>query len=741
MDSLTGKLWHHLSAEKATEALQTDPQKGLDTFEVQRRAVEFGPNALTGRRGKTPLERFLLQFHQPLIYVLLLSGLITAVLGEVVDSSVIIGVVLVNAIVGYIQEAKAAGALEALARSMVAEAEVVRSGGVRRIGAVDLVPGDVVLLRSGDKVPADLRLVTVKDLRVDESALTGESVPVSKAVGTLPRETVLADRTNMAYASALVTYGTATGVVVATGDHTEIGRISTMVHEADTLATPLTRRIEKFSHLLLWAIMALAVLTFVAGVARGEKAAEMFMARRKKRGSHERPPPTHGRRRPRQYVKTHAGLLQCTPGPKLLVRLDNAIGEDRDTKDTQPCPQSYGGATEQPVHDRHIGERHLQDDHARRPEQRPRVAHDTKLEGRPGERPAIEQIEGLHQNEHVHRNGTCRLLRVPLRQFELVESEGRHQKQRAHKNDAPEELTVENGVRRVARLALHEARFHGLKGQHDAQDAGGCHIDPQYLHGKDGQCHAKQHRHQNDQPFAKVGRQRPHDELEQVVVHAAPLFDGSLDGREIVVGEHHVRSFLGGLCPSVPHGNADVRLLECGGVVDAVPRHGDDLAPALQRHDQSQLLFRRDTREDGCLSGMTHQFIVGQSRKLRTREHLAGGVAGASGIAKADLLADGGGCHGMVACYHLDLHARTMECGDSRHRLGPGRVDHALQPDHDKSGRDIIMCQMRHTHTVHALGQRKHTQSLHRHAFDLFAKCRDIKRNERAIVQQHPVCA
>lgn len=278
MDSLTGKLWHHLRAEQATEVLQTDSEKGLDTFEVQRRTAEFGLNALTVRRGKTPLERFLLQFHQPLIYVLLLAGLVTAVLGEVVDSSVIIGVVLVNAIVGYIQEAKAAGALEALARSMVAEAEVVRSGGARRIGAVDLVPGDVVLLRSGDKVPADLRLVTVKDLRVDESPLTGESVSVSKGVDSLPRETVLADRTNMAYASALVTYGTATGVVVATGDHTEIGRISTMVHEADTLATPLTRRIEKFSHLLLWAIMGLAVLTFAAGVARGEKAAEMFMA-------------------------------------------------------------------------------------------------------------------------------------------------------------------------------------------------------------------------------------------------------------------------------------------------------------------------------------------------------------------------------------------------------------------------------------------------------------------------------
>lgn len=278
MESLTAKLWHHLSASQTVEVLETSPETGLAMAEVERRVAAFGPNALTARRGKSAFMRFLLQFHQPLIYVLLLSGVITALLGEVVDSSVIIGVVLVNAVVGYIQEAKAAGALEALARSMVAEAEVVRAGVARRIGAVDLVPGDVVLLRSGDKVPADVRLVAVKDLRVDESALTGESLPVSKGVDQLPPETVLADRINMAYASTLVTYGTATGVVVATGDATEIGRISTMVHEADELATPLTRRIEKFSHLLLWAIMGLAVLTFVAGVARGEKATDMFMA-------------------------------------------------------------------------------------------------------------------------------------------------------------------------------------------------------------------------------------------------------------------------------------------------------------------------------------------------------------------------------------------------------------------------------------------------------------------------------
>lgn len=278
MDSLTGKLWHHLYAEEAAEALDTNVRKGLDTFEVKRRAEEFGPNALAARKGKTKIERFLLQFHQPLVYILLVAGIITAALGEMVDSLVIVAVVLVNAVVGYIQEAKAAGALEALAKSMVTEAVVIRSGTTRRVAAEELVPGDVVVLRSGDKVPADVRLVAVKDLRVDESALTGESLPVDKSLEPLPRGTVLADRRNMAYASTLVTYGQAAGVVVGTGTHTEIGRISTLVSEADELATPLTRKIAHFSQLLLWAILGLAVLTFVAGVVRGERAADMFMA-------------------------------------------------------------------------------------------------------------------------------------------------------------------------------------------------------------------------------------------------------------------------------------------------------------------------------------------------------------------------------------------------------------------------------------------------------------------------------
>ncbi len=278
MDFSPNKIWHHLAVADVLDLLQVDPTKGLGPLQAEHRRAEFGPNRLTPRRGKTKLERFLLQFHQPLVYILLVSAVVTVGLGEWVDASVIFGVVLVNAIVGYIQEAKAVSALEALSRSMVTEAVVLRDGEIQRISAKDLVPGDIVVLRSGDKVPADLRLIEVKDLRVDESALTGESVAVGKHSELLPRDIGLGDRRNMAYASTLVTYGQATGVVVATGDHTEIGRISTMVAEADELATPLTRKIARFSHFLLWAIVALAALTFFAGMLRGQPIADTFLA-------------------------------------------------------------------------------------------------------------------------------------------------------------------------------------------------------------------------------------------------------------------------------------------------------------------------------------------------------------------------------------------------------------------------------------------------------------------------------
>jgi cation-transporting ATPase F len=277
METILGRHWHELSAADVGRLLETSPDSGLDTFEIARRLEHFGPNRLTPRKGQGPLLRFLLQFHQPLIYILLVATLVTALLGEWVDSAVIFGVVLVNAVVGFVQEARALTAIQALATSLSSEATVVRAGRTRRIAAADLVPGDVVLLQSGDKVPADLRLIRTRELRVDESALTGESVPVDKHADPLERDTPLADRRNMAYSSTLVAYGTAAGIVVATGDGTEIGQISEMIATAEVLATPLTRKIEHFSRVLLVVILVLAAGTFAMGVAREHSWLDMFM--------------------------------------------------------------------------------------------------------------------------------------------------------------------------------------------------------------------------------------------------------------------------------------------------------------------------------------------------------------------------------------------------------------------------------------------------------------------------------
>jgi Ca2+-transporting ATPase len=278
METLLEKQWHHLPEREVTELLGSHPETGLTAAETVERQRRFGPNEITARPPRSAWVRFLLQFHQPLIYLLLAATAITAVLQEWVDAGVIFGVVLVNAIVGFLQEAKAENAIAALARVVTTEATVVRDRAKRRIPSRELVPGDVVLLASGDKVPADLRLLKVRDLQVDESALTGESVPVTKESKLLPSETPLADRINMAYAGSLVTYGQGTGIVVAIGDTTETGRISQLVAQAVELSTPLTRRIKEFSHLLLYVILALAAATFAVGLWRGESPFAMFMA-------------------------------------------------------------------------------------------------------------------------------------------------------------------------------------------------------------------------------------------------------------------------------------------------------------------------------------------------------------------------------------------------------------------------------------------------------------------------------
>ena len=258
--------------------LESDGAKGLDMFEVVHRQTHFGPNRLLLKKGKNPLVLFLLHFHQPLIYILLAATAVTFALQEWVDSGVIFGVVLINAIIGYIQESKALKAIEALARTMEGTAMVVRAGKKEKISASELIPGDLVLLQSGDKVPADLRLLRSRELQIDESALTGESVPVQKQPERLAQETGLADRSNMAYSSSLVTYGTGAGIVVATGDGTEIGQINALIASAATLATPLTKKITHFSGILLWVILGLAGLTLLAGWLHGDSLLHTFMA-------------------------------------------------------------------------------------------------------------------------------------------------------------------------------------------------------------------------------------------------------------------------------------------------------------------------------------------------------------------------------------------------------------------------------------------------------------------------------
>ena len=266
------------SIEGVLAELATSVEYGLDTDDAHRRLEQSGPNALTVQGGRGAWRRIASQFHQPLIYILLVAAAVTGVLQEWVDVAVILAVVVINAAIGYVEETRAQSALDALARAMTPEATVLRDGDEHRIDARNLVPGDVVLLRSGDKVPADLRLARSRSLRLDESALTGEAVPVGKHVDAVAEGKVLADRTSMAHASTVVTFGQGAGIVVATGDRTELGKVSGLLTGVQQLETPLTRKINQFSRSLVVAILVLAAATFAVGLLRGLDRVETFMA-------------------------------------------------------------------------------------------------------------------------------------------------------------------------------------------------------------------------------------------------------------------------------------------------------------------------------------------------------------------------------------------------------------------------------------------------------------------------------
>jgi cation-transporting P-type ATPase F len=269
---------HALGADEVARLLDVDVDTGLTAAQAATRIESCGPNVIQVASRTSRLRLLMRQFRNPMIYVLLAAALATLAIGQNVDSAVIFAVVLVNAVIGYIQEARAARALEALADLTTTQAEVIRDGMPMRIPSRDVVPGDLVVLDAGDQVPADLRLTRVHDVRVDEAALTGESVPVHKQSVDLTVDTPLADRVNMAFSGTFVTAGRARGICVATGQSTQIGLIQSLVESASGVDTPLQRRLARFSRWLTVIILILAAFTFVVGLLRGESAGYMVTA-------------------------------------------------------------------------------------------------------------------------------------------------------------------------------------------------------------------------------------------------------------------------------------------------------------------------------------------------------------------------------------------------------------------------------------------------------------------------------
>lgn len=270
--------WHGLPAEEAL-ARWASRREGLHTDEVAQRRALHGANILAAAESKSALSRLIEQLDNVLIYVLLAAALVTASLGHWIDTGVILGVVVVNALIGFVQEGKAESALEAIRGMISPRASVLRNGVRTTIAAAEIVPGDILLLEAGDRVTADVRLLKARNLRLDEAILTGESVPVTKQVDPVAASAPLGDRRSMAFSGTLVTAGQGTGVVVATGIGTELGRISALLGRVERLETPLIRKMNAFAHQLTWAILLLSATTLAFAVLiRSYTLADAFMA-------------------------------------------------------------------------------------------------------------------------------------------------------------------------------------------------------------------------------------------------------------------------------------------------------------------------------------------------------------------------------------------------------------------------------------------------------------------------------
>src|SRR5215813_11464315 len=274
-----GITWHAMAVDQVVRRLTTDIEKGLDAGEASSRLQKYGPNRLPEGKKRGPLMRFLSQFNNILVYVLLGAGFIKLMLNLWADAAIIFGVVILNALLGFIQEGKAEKALESIRNMLSAEARTLRAGETRLIAAEQLVPGDVVLLESGDKVPADLRLADVKNLRTEEAALTGESVPADKNTEPAPLNSTVGDRECMAFSGTMVVSGRSTGVVVATGSETELGRINALLARVSALETPLLRQIKQFGYVITAVVAIVGVLVFAYGKwVVGKDFVELFQA-------------------------------------------------------------------------------------------------------------------------------------------------------------------------------------------------------------------------------------------------------------------------------------------------------------------------------------------------------------------------------------------------------------------------------------------------------------------------------
>jgi Ca2+-transporting ATPase len=270
--------WHSLSAQQVAQRLGTDLKRGLAAEEAAARLEKYGPNELI-ERGGTPFWKMLLdQFNQFLVIILIASAVISFALGEWLDGGAILTIVILNAVIGVVQEGRAEEALAALKKMAAPEAKVIRGGHQITVPARELVPGDLVVLETGNYIPADLRLIESVNLRIEEASLTGESVPVEKqTVEALPQDTPLGDRHNYAFMSTTITYGRGRGLVAETGMSTEIGRIAEMIQSYEEEPTPLQVKLDQLGKWLGWGALAVCGVVFVAGWIQGRDLLEMFM--------------------------------------------------------------------------------------------------------------------------------------------------------------------------------------------------------------------------------------------------------------------------------------------------------------------------------------------------------------------------------------------------------------------------------------------------------------------------------